>query len=126
LHFLGSRYAEAAGQLDEIRTRALELVVAACVAEAHPATPGEMPPPGPAVTGLTDQDLAPPLVAEETPWWRSEAAPVREPEPLPEPGAPGDGTRPPESGEPWSGAPPAPSEEPPPEPVRGAWEPPSR
>ena len=46
LRLLGTRYEEARRDLDELRVRALELVVAACVAESRERPIGEIPPPG--------------------------------------------------------------------------------
>lgn len=94
-----------------MRVRALELVVAACVADSRERPPGETPPPGPAYESpLTDEATlaaVPTRVHERdvTPWWTGEsgaphepeatpdAQPGQEPEPEPEP-EPGPGPEP--------------------------------
>jgi hypothetical protein len=128
LQFLGSRYAQARRELDEIRVRALELVVAACVSESRERPPGEMPPPSPSSAPVLSEEAA----------LREEPPPVvpAEPGPEPEPEAPVPPESPQERGpavdrEPevehqtgplvW---PPAGGEDVPEEPVRGSWDPP--
>lgn len=124
LRLLSERCGEAHRRLDDIRLRALELVVAACVADSHELPPGELPPPGPVYDSppaeppmtheapLTDESTlaaapAPPQDEDGSPWWEASSG-----------GAPS----------PWAPAPaedplqPPIDDRPPSEPVRGDWE----
>lgn len=134
LRFLGSRYERARSEQDEVRVRALELVVAACINESRdlPVEKPLGPPPSDERADLREtselseairsfqRDVMVPFIED-----RPEPEPAHEPKPAPEaPPPPETKQEPAADGSSWDDASPEEQARPPEDPVRGAWEPP--